>query len=233
MTGDLGIPGALHLVWFGLLVPILGIRSRRALAAMPLPPRAAFFRSVIVQQAVFLGFSLLVANAIGLALFPLRPSDVRAWLLAAAILIVAVLLLAPEWRRRVARRDRRVLLVSPTTPRERALWVTLSLVTGVSEEITYRGVLYLLLLALTGSAAAAVAISAVAFAVAHAVQGGRTVAIVLVIAVGFQGLVLLTGSLLPAILVHGLYDAIAGLWYGRLVRRHGFTEPPPAETSPA
>ncbi len=221
-----GPAGIAHIVWFGIAVPVLGVRSLQRIGAMPLPPRPVFYATVILQQTVFLGFSLLVAWSAGLPL-SVAPPDGRGWLLAGAFLVVSVAILAPEWRRRIRSRDRRVLLASPMTRPEHGLWVVVSALAGVSEEITYRGVLYLLLVSVTGSPLAAVGLAALAFAVGHAVQGWRAAAIVFAIAVGFHGLVLVTGSLVPAIVVHALYDTIAGFASGRMARRADFTEAPP------
>jgi len=228
-----GPAGIAHIVWFGLAVPYLGIRSLHRLATAPLPPRPLFYWTVILHQTVFLGFASAVAVSLGLPLFRASAPSARGWLLAGAFLVTAIVLLAPEWRRRVQIRDRRVLLASPMNRREHVLWVAVSALAGVSEEITYRGVLYLLLVQVTGSPVAAVGLAALAFAVGHAVQGGRAAAIVFAIALGFHRLVLVTGSLAPAIAVHALYDTIAGFAYGWLARRAGFTEAPPPPATPA
>jgi hypothetical protein len=90
----------------------------------------------------------------------------------------------------------------------------------VAEEIAYRGVLVALAAAVTGSLPAAVIASALAFAAVHAPQGFAGVGYVFVIALLHQALVFISGTLLLAIVVHFMYDVLAGLW---LARKHGLT----------
>jgi membrane protease YdiL (CAAX protease family) len=133
-----------------------------------------------------------------------------------------IYLLRPEWRRQVARRDRRVQLIAPRDGTERALWTAISIAAGVGEEITYRGVLYFVVTALIGSPAVSVVVCSALFGISHLVHGGRGAAIALAFAVGFHLLVIGTGSLYPAMAVHALYDLIAGLSYGRLAAEAGY-----------
>jgi membrane protease YdiL (CAAX protease family) len=72
----------------------------------------------------------------------------------------------------------------------------------------------------TGSLSIAVLASAIAFAAVHAPQGLAGIGYVFVIALLHQTLVLVTGTLVLAIIVHFAYDVLAGLW---LARRHGLT----------
>lgn len=53
------------------------------------------------------------------------------------------------------------------------------------------------------------------------VQGWKSSAIIFFFAMGFHGLVWLSGSLYVAMIVHITYDIIAGLNYGRLGRQFG------------
>ena len=61
----------------------------------------------------------------------------------------------PLWRRRVQERSRRIWLFMPRTTRERTAWIAASITAGISEEVTYRGVMFALLWRVTGSALAA------------------------------------------------------------------------------
>jgi membrane protease YdiL (CAAX protease family) len=226
---SLGFAGLLHVTLFAIVLPVAAWRSQVRLARMDLPAKRPYFVGVLSQQAVFLGISLAVARALDLRL-PLGPPDARGLLLAAGFLALALLTLAPFWRSQVKGRSRFVYLVAPRTAEERALWAGVSLLAGVGEEISYRGVLFVLLTALL-PIPAAVAVAALAFGVAHLVQGWRAAPIVFAFAVGFQLLVLATGSLLPAMAAHVLYDLIAGLSYGRLADRYDYPRepmPPPS-----
>lgn len=233
MTGPVGFTGALHLVFFALIIPVGAWVSGRQIGRRPLPPRKPYFRSVILQQLAFLTISLGVAWHLGIpVLGEFRPTlpGVAA---AAGLFLAAVLGLRPAWNRQVQAADRRVHLVAPRDGVERRLWAGVSLAAGVGEEISYRGVLFALLVAVTGSVWLAVALASVAFGLGHLVQGWRGAAIVTGFAAGFHGLVLLTGSLHLAILVHVAYDIVAGLSYGRLADAAGLPmqAPEPGEAA--
>jgi membrane protease YdiL (CAAX protease family) len=224
-----GTAGIVHLVLFGLLIPLGAWHSRRRMARGPLPPRVPYFISVLVQQAAFLGIALAVAGALDLELFaPYRPDPLDATL-GLGFLAAAIVLLRPAWRRQVERRERFVALVAPRTALERALWIGVSVGAGVGEEIAYRGV-FVAILAPALGLPAAVGLAALAFALGHLAQGWRAGPVVLAFALGFHALVLATGTLVVAIVVHIAYDIVAGLTYGRLAERYGY---PREELEPA
>jgi membrane protease YdiL (CAAX protease family) len=223
----------LHLIVFGLLVPIAAWRSAKRIDRVPLPPRKRYFISVLVQQGLFGAFSLWVAHLLGIDLFPPIRLSPFGLLAGAALLAGAVVLLYPRWVRAVEQRSRRVYLVSPRDGRERALWLGISLAAGIIEEISYRGVLYWIVTAVTGSAVAGVVLCSLAFGLGHLVQGWAAAAIITGFAAGFHGLVIATGSLYLAMAVHICYDVIAGLSYGRLAERLGLPAEPPPPVIPA
>jgi membrane protease YdiL (CAAX protease family) len=66
-------------------------------------------------------------------------------------------------------------------------------------------------------------LSAVSFGVAHYIQGWKSAAVITVFALGFQGVVWISGSLYVAMLVHVVYDITAGLAYAKLGRESGYT----------
>jgi membrane protease YdiL (CAAX protease family) len=153
------------------------------------------------------------------------------FLLGAAMLVVLITLMRPMWRKRVEERARKVWLFMPRTPRERALWVGCSLAAGISEEATYRGVMFVILWRLTGNPVAAGLISAALFGISHLLQGARSVAIIFGIALAFQALAWVSGSLYIGMAVHALYDVTAGFFYGAYGEKLGYPIeplPPPA-----
>jgi membrane protease YdiL (CAAX protease family) len=105
---------------------------------------------------------------------------------------------------------------------ERAWWLFVSVLAGVGEEITWRGVQTALLVPLTGRYWIAAALSAASFGVAHALQGWRAAAIIVCFGLGFQAIVVASGSLYIAMAVHVAYDVTAGLAYGKLGRELGY-----------
>ena len=91
---------------------------------------------------------------------------------------------------------------------------------------------WVLLTRLVGDVWIAAALCVAMFAVAHAVQGGRTVVIIVAFAAAFHALVALSGSLYVAMGAHALYDVLAGLNYGRLGERLGYPRDPAQLTAP-
>lgn len=100
--------------------------------------------------------------------------------------------------------------LAPRSVSEMGWWVALSLSAGFCEEFIFRGYLIWVFQPVLGLWGAA-AFSVVVFAAAHAYQGGKGI-----LATGFVGslltlVVLISGSLLPAIALHVLTDIGTGL----------------------
>ena len=166
-----------------------------------------------------------------LTLFP--PSMQRPWtsvFVAIAMYVAMVMLMRPRWRRIVERRSPHVYFFMPGTRAERTWWIVVSTLAGISEEITWRGVQPALVAYVTGSPETGAAIAAISFGAAHAVQGWKSAAIIVLVGVAFQSLVWLSGSLLLAMAVHAAYDVTAGLTYARLGRELGYKVPSEAPT---
>jgi membrane protease YdiL (CAAX protease family) len=106
----------------------------------------------------------------------------------------------------------------PANAPERAWWLAVALLAGVGEEITWRGVQAALAGALTGNFGIAALLCSISFALTHIVQGWKSVALIVIFALGFHTLVWLAGSLYVAMAVHVAYDITAGISYGRLGR---------------
>jgi len=224
-----GPAGYYHLGLFGLFLPYLSIKSSRLLASRPLPPKVKHFTSTILTLTFFLAVSVWVAHNQWITLFPRELPEPRMFVLGAAVLVALVTLMRPLWRRRVEARARRLWLFMPRTPKERWLWVGCSVAAGISEEVTYRGVMFALVWRLTDSALAAALISAAVFAVSHFLQGWKSMRIIFGIALSFQLVAFLSGSLYIGMAVHALYDVAAGLSYGRYGEELGYpVEPMPA-----
>lgn len=216
--GAVGFFGLWHLVIFGALIPWGAWKHRNRLATAELPRKKRYFATVILQQLVLTAISAAVAWKVGIPLLaPYRPA-LGGVVAAALVLATAVITLEPQWRRQAASGDRRVQLIAPIDPVDHALWTAISAFAAIGEEITYRGVLYWIVFRLTGSMVASVAIAATVFGASHVVQGWKAAVVVTGFAVAFHGLVIATGSLYPAMVIHFLYDLVAGASYGRYVR---------------
>jgi hypothetical protein len=235
VTGlGVGLAGWAHLAFFGLVIPWAAWHSRGRMERHALPPRGRHFAAVLVQLLVFLGISVAVARAEAIDLATAPREGWLPWLLALALLAGGLLLMAPRWRRDVERRERKLHLFMPRTARERMLWVAVAAAAGVSEEVTYRGVMYALLAGITGAGWAAAVIASLVFGVSHSLQGWKSAGIISLIALLLHGLVAVSGTLLLAIVIHALYDIVAGLRYGRLGEELGYPVDgiPPDETNP-
>jgi len=234
----IGFAGIYHLVWFGLFLPWAAFRSGRKFETRSLPPRTRLFVSVIVQQIAFAALSLLVAWPEQISLFPalsFRPGPLA---LGVALLVVGIVLLGPRWRHAVEQRERRLHMCMPRTPRERLLWAGVSLAAGFGEEVTYRGVMFILLSRLLGGPLPAAIIASAVFGFSHILQGWKNAVIIGIVALAMHGLVIWSGSLYIAMAVHAIYDLVAGFAYGKLGERLGYPPegievPAPGVPSPA
>ncbi len=231
-----GAAGWAFLLLAGVLLPIataiFAQTERRRAAAAGLggdravesgPTRIALYAQILVTHAVLFGGAIAVARAEGIELFPTLRISLRDVVAAGVALIGAISVAELYWRSRspVERERLWVRRILPQTASERWVWVLVSAGAAVAEETAYRGVFVAIMSAATGSFTIAIVASAVAFAVVHAPQGFAGIVYVFVIALVHQVLILVTGTLLLAILVHFTYDVLAGLW---LPQRHGLTK---------
>jgi membrane protease YdiL (CAAX protease family) len=96
----------------------------------------------------------------------------------------------------------------PNSAAERAVWIPFSLTAGICEEILYRGFLIHFLhdgafaLPIVGALAA----SSVLFGLGHVYQGPKSVLTITIGGFGFGLLFLLSGSLIPCIVLHAIMD---------------------------
>ncbi len=212
----IGLPGIVFLAIALIGIPWLVLRSRLDTAQLQGMPRSESYRMIVSQQLVMLVVALLVAWMESLPLAGGR-SDAIAGAAAGTLLVVAVLLLRPLWRRKAASGENGILFLAPRTATERRWWMAVSLVVGISEEVFWRGVTVGLLTALTGSPWIAVVIAAIAFGVAHAAQDKEGIIVATILALVLGAMVIWTGGLYMAIALHAMYDIIAGFDYGRTV----------------
>ena len=230
---EVGRSGFLHLALFGLWLPYLAIRTAQRLKSRPYPPKKTYFKSVVLQLLALGLFSYFIARDNWIPIFPPKMPAAEHWALGAAVLVALVLFMRPKWRKAVEKRGRRTWLVMPRDRTERLLWAACSFGAGISEEITYRGVMFTLLWRITGSAVVAAFVMAAVFGISHFMQGWTSVAIICGIALAMQGLAWVSGSLYVSMAVHAIYDLIAGFTYGRLGEELGYPiEAPPPEAVP-
>ena len=110
----------------------------------------------------------------------------------------------------------------PADAVEMALWIAVAIMAGVAEEMVYRGVFSHLATRLTGSMAAAWALAVLAFTIAHANQGIKSMGMIALFSLVAHALVYLSGTLLFVIVLHAAYDVSAAFDYVRLGRQLGY-----------
>ena len=206
-----------YLILVCAVLPLLAWASKRKIDQGFVIPRLPLYFEALILQTLLLGISYGVATLAGITLFRRTGVEIADVLLVFAVLALALMAMIAGWR--VAKPDarRRVSILIPATRTERAFWIILSVAAGVSEEVAFRGVLPRILERMTGSLWIAFLVSATAFALAHLLQGWTSALFVGIFGLIFHLLVWTTGALWTAIVVHVLYDIVAGLTLGKTV----------------
>lgn len=216
------LPGILYLVYLLLLMPWMAIRSKAQFEEVTRPAgegdgprlsRTQIYTSTLISLGVLLLASWLVGRGFGFDVLAFRGLGAREWVAGGLVLGIQLGLMGVSWlvRSEAERRDMAIYRLIPRTPSEWGWFSLLALTAGVAEEAAYRGVLTALLTWTLGSFPAAVAISALAFAVSHALQGWKSGVIIFLMALSMHYLVSTTETLVVAMVVHAVYDLIAGL----------------------
>jgi len=218
----IGAAGYVHLILFGLVLPWAAYRSAAKLASFPYPPRRRFYVGVLLQHLVFIAVTIAVAYLEKIPLLePARP-PMQAAAVVALVFVTAVALMLPHWRRNVEDREPKIYLFMPGDAAEKSLWVLISAAAGIGEEITYRGVMWVLWARLTGSLWIAALVTSIIFALSHYMQGWTSIAAIFGFSLAFHVIVWFTGSLIPAMFLHFLYDLTAGMAYSYFAEKTGY-----------
>ncbi len=234
---ELNPAGWFHLAYFGAVIPISVLYHRKKALARETqhPNRLRHFQTTALVLVLFATLSLLVARVQRIYLFPRALPPIGAIVAGLAMYAATVALMRPHWRRAVERRSPVVHLFMPANAVERAWWIAVAILAGVGEEITWRGVQAALCGVLVGNFWLAALLASISFGAAHMVQGWKSSALIVLMALGFHALVWLAGSLYVAMAVHVAYDITAGICYGRLGRVLGYRldSPKPDDKAPA
>jgi membrane protease YdiL (CAAX protease family) len=196
----------------GLFLPQAGWRSRRlVMNGALLLPRPQLYVSSMITMGLLLSVTIAVAHAnrirVAFGGMTLRG---LAYAAAATVLLVSAAL----FHARRGNVDAMTMMIVPRTKNERALLAAVALVASVAEELAYRGIAFALLRQWLGVAPAAIA-AAILFGLGHLFQGVQAAALTIVFALVAQALVIATGALATAIVVHFLYDVIVAFALGR------------------
>ncbi|HXT17125.1 MAG TPA: CPBP family intramembrane glutamic endopeptidase [Gemmatimonadaceae bacterium] len=205
--------------------------KRRIAAGVPNARLNAYRRATAVQWALAAAAIVIWSRARrpwrDLGLVP--PNDWRVYLgvgvmLGVGMLVVrqnrAVYRAKPERLDELAKQIGNVEMILPHNAREFRWFMVLSCTAGVCEELLYRGFLTWLLVAYVGLPAAIVLV-AVVFGVAHAYQGPRGMIKTGVVSLIMSLIVLGSGWLIPAMVIHALVDISGGVLGFAVLRRPG------------
>lgn len=223
----------LCLLYFAVYQPVGGVTDHRKFlraVADDAGARARYYRMLIVEITVPSVAVLLLtlsgwysAVDIGIAL-PGWSGAINRWAAYCVLAVTgvyALLILQQLVMARVSQRFRDklasvklpedILQMMPQTPAEKRLWGWVSLTAGLFEELLYRGFLLSILLALIPqiNMYLAIAVLGVVFGFGHCYQGALGV-----LRTGLYGMLLaalyvVTGSILPGIVLHFLTDFAA------------------------
>ena len=223
------MPSLVDLVFVFALVVVASIfeyvyfwpRFRADVAAGKPSARLSAYRRGVAGEWAFTIVAIAIWTAFARPWSALRFALPHGWRLAvglgfvfAAIALVVVQLwsvarLPVERRIRARPKLDKVAFMLPRTAREQGWFLALSTTAGFCEELLYRGYLPWFFAPWLGDVGA-MALVVVLFGIGHAYQG-RSGAVRATLAGAFMaGLVLVTGSLIPAMIVHALIDIGSG-----------------------
>ena len=198
-----------------VLLPLGAVRQHRRMAAGTLrPTRMAIYASAVVTHTAFVLMVLLVVRSERLDLFPAYRLTTLHALVGLAALAIGLLPVFERFRIDDPFARERVRLIAPRTPADFGFFYLVAVTAGVAEELTYRGLLFTLLAALTRSWWLAAIVAASVFGIAHLFQGWKSAGLAALMGLRDQIVVGFTGTLFVAIVVHTLHDVITGTIVG-------------------
>ncbi|HET7226332.1 MAG TPA: CPBP family intramembrane glutamic endopeptidase [Candidatus Eisenbacteria bacterium] len=203
-------------------------RIMRALADRVPGTRTRVYRNIIVLEWAFA--AAVVAQWVAqhrawaaLHVGPGRPVATAvgavfvAGYLALALVQIRAVVADPERLVRFAARQAKTDPLAPRTADDQRLFVVLSLTAGLCEEFFYRGFALWYFTQLAG-AVAGFALAAVLFGLVHLYLGRMHAVRAAIVGVVFGLLVIGTGSLWPAIVLHAAMDLLGGAFGARAFR---------------
>jgi membrane protease YdiL (CAAX protease family) len=224
--------GILLLAYLLVVLPWLAWRSAQRLRAARsgteapgtphLPSRSGIFIGTLILLASLFLLAWLTGRSLGFDPFHIERVGPRELLAGLAALAGSFGLrwVSQVIRSEAERRNLPAFAFMPRTPTEWSLYLATSVAAGIAEETAYRGVGMALLTWTTGSAPLSAAVLSVGFGLAHLTQEWKSVAIVMAMALLMHGLVAFTGTLVIAMVVHTVYDVIAGILGSRDAKRY-------------
>lgn len=208
----LDAPAWIFLVVVCVLLPLVVVRQHRHLAAETLQlSRMRLYASAIGTHAAFLVMVWVVTRTGGrLDLTPPYQPTTFHVVIGLVALAIGLLPILERFQLDDPVVQERTRLIAPRSGREFAVFYLVSLTAGVAEEVAYRGLLFTLLAALLGGWWMPALLASGVFGIVHLFQGWKGAGIAALMGLREQLVVGFTGTLLIAIVVHVLHDAIAG-----------------------
>lgn len=203
---------AVFLALIGLGVPALALAGKRKLDAGLRLPRIPLYVEGVATQSILVALSFSIAAWNGIPLLVAADPSPADMALAGGMLLAAIGAMLLATRYGSDQTLDRIYMIVPATYGEKIFWIFVSAAAAFGEEMTYRGVLFAILLGVTGNWWLAAAVGSLIFAAAHLAQGWTSTLVIAVFGLGFQFLALQTGSLLLPVIIHFLYDVATGLY---------------------
>lgn len=217
-----------------VIYPLVGLWRYKKIERLPDPLpsglRVRFYRNVIMSQWTLVALAAWVLARGGRGFRDLGESlgpEIMLTLGVCAALVAGFAGLSTLTLRQLARarsdelpsHARRAGRILPRTNAERAWFVGVAFTAGVCEEILYRGYLPWFFAGLLGHLLLGFALATLAFGLGHAYQGRGGVIVTAVLGTFLSGIVILTGSLVPGQLLHGVIDLVNGTALGMAMVR--------------
>lgn len=186
--------------------------------------RIQFYALSALTQWALTGLSLLVIWHDGQTVADIGFHPWRSWIATVSLglrLMVALgmIMAAILWMQRKRRWSETHILMAilPETKVEKGAFVALAATAGFCEEMLYRGFVITRLIQATDHPPSAVILAVIIFSLGHGYQG-----LIGLLRAGTLGAVLaatfvLTGSMVPGMISHFLFDALAGFWGRKLL----------------
>jgi membrane protease YdiL (CAAX protease family) len=191
------------------------------------PTRAQFLISVIFSQGFSVILALSAARYDNIDLFPPPQFGWVNGVIILAFLVIALGTLPWRWSWKTPAQKRKYLWIVPTRFNDLGSWLLISFLAGTCEEIVYRGALFVLWARLLGSWQLAMIPCIAAFSLAHFLQGWKSMLVIAVLSVFSHLIVRYTGDLYTVMIIHFVYDLLAGMIILLLLRREGITQEVP------
>ena len=175
-----------------------------------IPPLTRIYANTLLMLAVLFAFAWFTARTFGFHIFALPRFGAKEVVAGVCALLFQFVMSYLNVTMRPAGEAHAMAVnrLLPRSPREKVLYAFTAIVAGIAEEAAYRGVLMSILWYGLGSAWLAVLISALVFALGHALQGWKSMAVICIMACSMHALVWYTGTLVVAMAVHALYDLL-------------------------